>query len=107
MALDVSDDSKVLNIDMVHANIMQVDITMKEMKEEESVRWKWIKSNDWRDVDYNCPETVPRLITRVWMAHDIKVLNTSVHNSSQGLTQKKCKITLVRNPFWPFLKKSS
>ena len=66
-----------------------------------------IKSNDWRDVDYNCPETVPRLITRVWMAHDIKVLNTSMHSSSQGLTQKKCKITLVRNPFWPFLKKSS
>ena len=30
MALDVSDDSKVLNIDMVHANIMQVDITMKD-----------------------------------------------------------------------------
>ena len=56
MALDVSDDSKVLNIDMVHANIMQVDITMEDMKEEESVRWKWIKSNDWRDVDYNCPQ---------------------------------------------------
>ena len=66
-----------------------------------------IKSNDWRDVDYNCPETVPRLITRVWMAHDITVLNTSMQSSSQGLTQKKCKITLVRNPFWPFLKKSS
>ena len=49
--MDVSDDSKVLNIDMVHANIMQVDITMEDMKEEESVRWKWIKSNDWRDVD--------------------------------------------------------
>ena len=84
--MDVWDDSKVLNIDMVHANIMQVDITMEDMKEEESVRWKWIKSNDWRD---------------------IKVLNTSVHSSSQGLTQKKCKITLVRNPFWLFLKKSS
>ena len=38
MALDVSDDSKVLNIDMVHANIMQVDITMEDMKEEESMR---------------------------------------------------------------------
>ena len=37
MALDVSDDSKVLNIDMVHANIMHFDI-MEEMKEEESVR---------------------------------------------------------------------
>ena len=37
MALDVSDDSKVLN-DMVHANIMQVDITMEDMKEEESMR---------------------------------------------------------------------
>ena len=44
--MDVSDDSKALNIDMVHANIMQVDITMEDMKEEESVRWKWIKSND-------------------------------------------------------------
>ena len=27
--------------------------------------------------------------------------------AGQGLTQKKCKITLVRNPFRPFLKKSS
>ena len=89
MALDVSDDSKVLNIDMVHANIMQVDITMEDMKEEESVRWKWIKSNDWRDVDYNCPETVPRLITRVWMAHDIKVLNTLVHSSRPGVDTKE------------------
>ena len=44
--LEALDDSKVLNIDMVHANIMQVDITMEDMKEEESVRWKWIKSND-------------------------------------------------------------
>ena len=69
--MDVSDDSKVLNIDMVHANIMQVDITMEDMKEEESVRWKWIKSNNWCDVEYNCPKTVPRLITRVWMAHNM------------------------------------
>ena len=49
----------------------------------------------------------PKSARWVWMAHDIKVLNTSMHSSSQGLTQKKCKITLVRNPFWPFLKKSS
>ena len=28
----------------------------EEIKEEESVRWIWIKSNDWRDVDYNCPK---------------------------------------------------
>ena len=44
--MDVSDDFKVLNIDMVQAIIMQVDITMEDMKEEKSVRWKWIKSPD-------------------------------------------------------------
>lgn len=50
MALDVLFDFMVLNIAMVHAIIMQVDITMEEVKEAETAEecWKmlkWIKSN--------------------------------------------------------------
>ena len=36
--LEVLDDSKKLNINMVHAITMQVDITMEEVKKEEFAR---------------------------------------------------------------------
>ena len=40
--LEVLDDFKMLNINMVHVITMQVDITMEEMKKEEFARLKWI-----------------------------------------------------------------
>ena len=43
--LEVLDDFKVLNINMVHFIIMQVDLTLEEVKNE-FARLKWIKFND-------------------------------------------------------------
>ena len=40
--LEVLDDFKRLNINMVHVITMQVDIIMKEVKKEEFARLKWI-----------------------------------------------------------------
>ena len=40
--LEVLDDFKMLNINMVHVITMQVDITMEEVKKEEFARLKWI-----------------------------------------------------------------
>ena len=41
MALDVLFDFMVLNIAMVHAIIMQVKITMEEVKEDETAEECW------------------------------------------------------------------
>ena len=43
--LEVLDDFKVLKINMVHFIIMQVDLTLEEVKKE-FARLKWIKFND-------------------------------------------------------------
>ena len=43
--LEVLDDFKVLKINMVHFIIMQVDLTLEEVKKE-FARSKWIKFND-------------------------------------------------------------
>ena len=40
--LEVLDDFKRLNINMVHVITMQVDITVEEVKKEEFARLKWI-----------------------------------------------------------------
>ena len=40
--LEVLDDFKMLNINMVHVITMRVDITMEEVKKEEFARLKWI-----------------------------------------------------------------
>ena len=48
--LEVLDDFKVLKINMVHFIIMQVDLTLEEVKKE-FARLKWIKYNDRRCVD--------------------------------------------------------
>ena len=40
--LEVLDDFKMLNINMVRVITMQVDITMEEVKKEEFTRLKWI-----------------------------------------------------------------
>ena len=40
--LEVLDDFKMLNINMVQVITMQVDITMEEVKKAEFVRLKWI-----------------------------------------------------------------
>ena len=40
--LEVLDDFKMLNINMVQVITMQVDITMEEVKKEEFARLKWI-----------------------------------------------------------------
>ena len=40
--LEILDDFKMLNINMVHVITMQVDITMEEVKKEEFARLKWI-----------------------------------------------------------------
>ena len=42
IGLEVLDDSKMLNINMVHVITMHVDITMEEVKKEEFARLKWI-----------------------------------------------------------------
>ena len=40
--LEVLDDFKMLNINMVQVITMQVDITMEEVKKEEFATYKWI-----------------------------------------------------------------
>ena len=42
IGLEVLDDFKMLNINMVQVITMQVDITMEEVKKEEFARLKWI-----------------------------------------------------------------
>ena len=49
-SLEVLDDFKVLKINMMHF-IMQVDLTLEEVKEE-FVKLRWIKFNDRCCVDY-------------------------------------------------------
>ena len=71
--LEVVDDFKVLKINMVHFIIMQVDLTLEEVKKE-FARLKWIKFNDRCCVDSNCHLFTRRIRTVYDIVDDLEVL---------------------------------